>query len=253
MSINRFYIPKEDWNPYSLELTGDEAHHCRDVFRHGEGDKVILFNGAGVEATAAIRSLDKKRVQLETLNVTKAAPLPTTLTLAQGLIKGKNMDLVLQKATELGVSRIAPLLSERSVVKLAQDDASKKHTKWQRVVIEACKQSGQPWLPEILPAQSVESFFQIPPTEELPLLASLHPEARSLADHLTDFQDLQQRRPTSALVLIGPEGDFTPAEMATAQRQGCRPWTLGPIVLRSETAALYTLSVLGYELSRQSP
>ena len=86
--------------------------------------------------------------------------------------------------------------------------------------------------------------------EEFLLVASLHPDARQLNDLVKEFQDIHGQRPASALVLVGPEGDFTPAEMATAQRQGCLPWTLGPIVLRSETAALYTLSVLGYELGK---
>ena len=120
----------------------------------------------------------------------------------------------------------------------------------QRVIIEACKQSGQNWLPQIEEPQPVDSYFGQIPNEELLLLASLHPDARPLPDILREYREIREQRPTSALVMVGPEGDFTPAEMATAQRQGCLPWTLGPIVLRSETAALYTLSVLGYELSQ---
>ena len=201
----------------------------------------------------SVKSVSKHKVQLETLNVTKAADLPANLTLAQAVIKGKKMDLVLQKATELGVSRIVPLLSERSVVKLSGGGADKRREKWTRTVIEACKQSGQNWVPTVEEPQSVEQFFKQVPSEQLSLLASLHTEARPLPPILAEFEELNEgARPESALVMIGPEGDFTPAEMATAQRQGCLPWSLGPIVMRSETAALYTLSVLGYELGRSA-
>lgn len=250
MSLSRFYISPEEWNPYSLVLTGDEAYHCREVMRHQEGDKLLAFNGQGSEAMASVKSISKENIVLETQNVTKAEKLPASLTLAQAVLKGKNMDLVLQKATELGVSRVVPLLSERTVVKLDATDKVKKQAKWQRVLIEACKQSGQNWLPRIEEPQPVDSYFCQIPNEELLLLASLHPDARPLPDILREYREIREQRPTSALVVIGPEGDFTPAEMATAQRQGCLPWTLGPIVLRSETAALYTLSVLGYELSQ---
>ncbi len=252
MSLCRFHIPAADWNPQALALTGDEAHHCRDVMRHSEGDKLVVFNGQGTEATATIRTLGKDRIDLDCQTLTKSDPLPIALTLAQAVIKGKQMELILQKATELGASRIVPLLSERTVVKLdAPDERAKKQQKWQRILVEACKQSGQNWLPTLEEPQTVDSYFQQVPSEELRLLASLGPEARQLPSIVQEYEEIHQSRPASALALIGPEGDFTPAEMATAQRQGCLPWTLGPIVLRSETAALYTLSVLGYELRRQ--
>ena len=157
MSLSRFYISPEEWNPYSLVLTGDEAYHCREVMRHQEGDKLLAFNGQGSEAMASVKSISKENVVLETQNVTKAEKLPASLTLAQAVLKGKNMDLVLQKATELGVSRVVPLLSERTVVKLDAADKVKKQAKWQRVIIEACKQSGQNWLPPIEEPQPVDS------------------------------------------------------------------------------------------------
>ncbi len=249
MSLSRFYIHQEDWDTGSLVLTGDEAHHCREVMRLGEGDKLVAFNGQGSEAMARIHSANKTRIELETLTVSKSSRLPITLTLAQAVIKGKQMDLILQKATELGVARLVPLLSERTVVRLGAEDRAKKHAKWQRILIEACKQSGQNWLPQLEEPQGVETFFKRPPSEELLLLASLHPDARHLRSIVKEYGEINGGNPpSSALVLIGPEGDFTPAESATALRQGCLPWTLGPIVLRSETAALYTLSVLGYEL-----
>lgn len=251
MSLSRFYIPREHWKLDSLALAGDEARHCREVMRHGVGDKLVVFNGHGSEAMATVRHLDKDRVGLETHSVSKARRPRVGLTLAQAAIKGKNMELVLQKATELGAARVVPLLSARSVFKLDPKDRVKKFAKWNRVLVEACKQSGQNWLPQLTELQTIETFFKRPPEEDLLLIASLHAEARSLPSIVREFREIQKKPPSSALVLIGPEGDFTPAESATAQRQGCLPWTLGPIVLRSETAALYALSVLGYELGHR--
>ncbi|MFT4636978.1 MAG: 16S rRNA (uracil1498-N3)-methyltransferase [Verrucomicrobiales bacterium] len=250
MSLNRYYIPLESWNLQDLALTGEEAHHCREVMRHDVGDKLVVFNGCGTEAMATVRKSGKDRIELDSKGVTKSERFPISLTLVQAVIKGKTMELILQKATELGVSKVVPLLSERTVVKLDAKERAKKRAKWERILIEACKQSGQNWLPQIEEPQPVETFFKQVPSEELLLIASLHPGARPLPDIVQEATDIRSHRPTSALIMIGPEGDFTPAEMATAQRQGCLPWALGPIVLRSETAALYTLSVLGYELGK---
>ena len=129
---------------------------------------------------AKAREITKQEIRLDTLGVSKTAPLPIQVTLAQAVIKGKPMELILQKATELGASRIVPLLSERSVVKLDAADREKKAAKWERVLIEACKQSGQNWLPQLEDAQSVESFLAQPPNADLALLASLHADARQL-------------------------------------------------------------------------
>jgi 16S rRNA (uracil1498-N3)-methyltransferase len=173
------------------------------------------------------------------------------VTLAQAIPKGKNMDLIVQKATELGVSKIIPLLSERTVVHLDDDDLRRKREKWKQVVIEAAKQSGQDWLPEVAGPITPKQFFAEFDRYELPLVASLEQDARSFRNVLASFREQHGRRPASALILVGPEGDFTPAETSLAKRAGCFPVTLGPIVLRTETAAIYSLSVLAYELQGQ--
>ena len=158
------------------------------------------------------------------------------------------MDLIVQKATELGVGKIVPLLSERTVVLLEKEESEKKREKWKQVVIEAAKQSGQNWLPEVVAPVSPKHFFSTFDEYELPLVASLQRDARSLKKVLATFRDLHGRRPRTALILIGPEGDFTPAETSWAKSAGCIPVSLGPIVLRAETAAIFSLSVLSYEL-----
>ena len=122
--------------------------------------------------------------------------------------------------------------------------------KWQRVATEACKQSGQNWLPEVQIPKKPEELFQSDQLKyDLLLIASLQKESKHLKEILSEYQDSHQKtRPNSVLILIGPEGDFTPSEINVALNIGCSPMSLGPIVLRSETAALYSLSVLSYEL-----
>lgn len=248
MSTHRFYISPEQWNPSALILHGSEAHHCIDVLRLNIGARVIVFDGCGTETTNEIIKIGKVQVQLKTLLVSKSEPLRCALTLAQAVPKGKNMDLILQKATELGVSRIVPLLSERTVVQLKEEEARKRRKKWQQVVIEAAKQCGQNWLPEVAAPVTPEQFFAELGRYETPLIASLQANAQSFRTVFADFRERHGRRSTSALILIGPEGDFTPAESSLARIAGCIPVTLGPIVLRTETAAIYSLSVLAYEL-----
>jgi len=247
MAKHRFHIPPANWNPASLAVTGDEFHHCRDVMRCRPGDRVVVFNGVGTEADVEILSLDAARAPLKVWTLSETPRPPASLTLGQAVPKGKNMDLIVQKATELGASVIVPLLSERTVVRLDPDEARRKQEKWQRVAVEACKQCGQNWLPEVALPVSVDTFVAKAGRArpgELRLIAALTAEARPLRKILGD----QEIRPKAATILIGPEGDFTPAEVSLAIGAGFDPLTLGPIVLRSETAAIYALSVTGYEL-----
>lgn len=248
MSSHRFYIPPASWSASEPVLEGSEVHHCSGVLRLGPGARVTVFNGRGLEITCEIIEADKDRVRLKPILFGSSPKLRCAITLAQAIPKGKNMDLIVQKATELGVARIVPLLSERTVVHLDVADSQKRVEKWCAVVIEAAKQCGQNWLPEITVPVTPKQFFSEFDRYEAPLIASLQRDARSFKQVLRDFRDQHGRRPQSALMLIGPEGDFTPAEAAAAKSAGCAPVTLGPIVLRTETAALYSLSVLAYEL-----
>ena len=232
-------------------LDESEAHHCIDVLRLGVGSRVVVFNGRGSEITAEILALEKGRVHLKELISARAEPLRCAVTLAQAIPKGKSMDLIIQKATELGVAKIVPLLSDRTVVQLQEDELNKKREKWEQVVIEAAKQSGQDWLPEIAGPITPKQFFAEFDRYELPLVASLQNDARSFKKVLAHFREQHGRRPRSALILVGPEGDFTPAETSWAKSAGSIPVSLGPIVLRTETAAIYSLSVLAYELQGQ--
>lgn len=159
------------------------------------------------------------------------------------------MDLIVQKAVEIGAAEIAPIISDRTVVRLEEDEATQKQAKWQTIAIEAAKQCGQNWLPQVRKPMTLAQFFTAPARFDLQLIGSLQPDAQHLKRVLADYTAHHNgAHPASVLMLVGPEGDFTPAELNLARTHGCHPITLGPIILRVETAAIYCLSVLSYEL-----
>jgi len=246
--MSRFFLEAPAWNQATVVLSGSESHHVLDVLRHGVGDKITVFDGAGHEATARITGISGRCAVLNLGSTSTSARLPGAITLAQAIPKGKTMDLIVQKAVELGAIAVAPLLSDRTIVRLDADDIARKREKWQETAMEACKQCGQNFLPEISEPQTVATYLQKLPKEGLHLIASLQPDARPIKDvlafHREEFGDL----PKAVTIFIGPEGDFTPAELALCKSHGCLPVTLGPIVLRTDTAAIYCLSVLGHEL-----
>jgi len=264
--MHRFYISPNDWNPGALVLRGSEAHHARDVLRVKRGDRVVAFNGRGREVTAEVVDLARDEVHLRKLQENETPPLRCRITLGQAIPKGKNMDLIVQKAVEIGAAEIAPLISERTIVDLDIAEAEQKRSKWQQIAIEAAKQCGQNWLPTLQTPRKLKDFFsfveagvspanrprtqpgRLPLQFDLRLIGSLQPDALHLKHILSEYRERHGDRPQSVLMMVGPEGDFTPAELALAKSHGCRPITLGPIILRVETAAIYCLSVLSYEL-----
>jgi 16S rRNA (uracil1498-N3)-methyltransferase len=246
--MHRFYISPENWNPDALTLSGSEAHHARDVLRMTPGEKLVLFNGRGREITAEIIGFAGDQVQLRKLHEAKTPPLRCRIALGQAIPKGKSMELIVQKAVEIGAAEIAPIISDRTIVQVDPEIAAQKQAKWQQIAIEAAKQCGQNWLPRVQLPRKLGEFFANPATIDLRLIGSLQPDAQHLKKILTDYSGEHRHLPESVLMLVGPEGDFTPAELALARSHGCRPLTLGPIILRVETAAIYCLSILSYEL-----
>lgn len=246
--MHRFYISPESWDPRALILRDAEAHHARDVLRMKPGDRVVVFNGRGREITAEVSDVGRHEISLRKLQETETPPLRCRMSLGQAIPKGKNMELIVQKAVEIGAAEIAPLISERTIVDLDVKEAEQKREKWQQIAIEAAKQCGQNWVPTVLLPRKLKDFFGQQSAQDLRLIGSLQPDALHLKNLLSEYRDRHGDRPQSILMMVGPEGDFTPAELALAKSHGCRPITLGPIILRVETASIYCLSVLSYEL-----
>lgn len=223
--MHRFYLPDLS----APALSAVETHHCRHVLRLKTGDELTVFDGRGHEARCRLAEAGK----LEFLQHANAPTLHCRLTLAPAVTK-RNMDWIIQKANELGVAALAPLVTDRTIVRAAKPD------RWREIAVEACKQSGNNWLPEIHAPVPLTEFLENAGAFDLKLIAALAPGTVPLKSALKPAR--------SALVLIGPEGDFTSAEVELARAAGCAPVSLGPLTLRAETAALYALSVLRYEL-----
>lgn len=235
-----------------VRLSPEESHHLVVVNRARNGDPVVVFDGHGTEWTCELTDARKAGATLRIRSERTLPPLLCALTLAQALPKGGVMDDIVRHATELGTARIVPLQTERTQVHLDGDRSDKKIEKWRTVALEAAKQCGNPFVPEITGQQTLGVFLagDVVRGSELRLIASLHPGAKSLKTVLADFRTCNGAggaAPKSVVWLVGPEGDFSPAEMAAALAAGFEPVTLGPLVLRCDTAATAALSVLSYE------
>ena len=247
--MHRFYLPPEECRKELLVLSGPEAHHALNVLRIHPHERVVVLNGAGEELLCEVREADRRAITLKVVQKNAAPPLPCQVTLVQAVTKGKTMELIVQKATELGAHRIVPILSERTVPQVTVDSA--KIGKWAATAIESIKQCGSFWLPRVDAPLTTQAFLARGEKFDLSLIASLQGGARPPREHFDLFRAERNRPPKSVSVWIGPEGDFTPAETNAVRAAGALPITLGPLVLRSETAAIYCLSVINYEL--QSP
>lgn len=211
------------------------ARHAVRVLRLQAGDSLRLFNGMGGEYSAELVALNKREVRARLIEFDAAErESPVNITLALGISAGERMDYSLQKATELGVSAIQPLATERSVVKLAGERADKRLQHWQHVVIAACEQCGRNRVPAVAPVQKLFGYLAAADRSQRRLLLS--PDAPT---------SLKRVPPAAAVVLlVGAEGGLAPAEYEAAVASGFEPVSLGPRILRTETAPVAALAVL---------
>ena len=231
MRLSRFFIDA----PLSLgqhELPEAQAHYISRVLRHVAGDAVQLFDGSGQEYLGELIDVGKKAVRVELREqLAGQAESPLRIHLGQGLSRGERMDWAIQKATELGVGEITPIVSERCEVRLKDERADKRLAHWRQVAISACEQCGRSVLP-VIHAPLTLAEWQGHVQAELKLV--LHPVAAPLESHA---------RPHSLAFLIGPEGGLSEAEVAQAKAAGFHAARLGPRVLRTETAPVVALAV----------
>jgi 16S rRNA (uracil1498-N3)-methyltransferase len=226
------YVPQTE-----LEVDSDRAHYLSRVLRLGVGDSLSVFDGAGSEFAATISNMSKSSAILRIgEKIPTATESSLRLHLVQGISRGERMDFVVQKATELGVKRITPVLTEYGVVKLDAVRAEKRRNHWQKVAASACEQSGRVLLPLIDSAIPLKNWFGNKP-EQVDADLILKPGA---ATPLANIDAPE----TKVCVLIGPEGGFSNTEYEDADMAGFRPVSLGPRVLRTETASIATLAVL---------
>ena len=246
--MHRFYLPPEHCRGSSLQLTDREAHHATRVLRLRAGDEVLVLDGQGSEIFCTVLETKKNSVRLTVVSHKSTPPPPWQITLLQAVPKGKIIESIIQKAVELGVHRIVPLLTDRVVTRLEGADAAHKAGKLQQIAVEAIKQCGSPWLPKIELPMTPKEFLARNEKPELPLIASLQPGSQHARKYFEQFQSAHRRKPATTCVWIGPEGDFTLEEVQAIQAAGALPITLGRLVLRVETAATYCLAILNHEL-----
>ena len=248
-NMHRFYLPPESCRGEALRLDGREAHHALHVLRLERGEPVTVLNGAGDEFFCVVESTTKDSLVLAVKErKTHSAP-PCPITLFVAIPKGKIIEDIIQKAVELGVGRIVPLLTERVITHLDREGAEQKRDKWQQVAVEAIKQCGAAWLPKVETPTAIKEVLVRGEKPELMLVGSLQTERRHPRLWLDEFKQRHGRPPTGVGIWIGPEGDFTLAELLAIEQAGAKPITLGQLTLRVETAAIYCLSFLNYELS----
>jgi 16S rRNA (uracil1498-N3)-methyltransferase len=247
--MHRFYLPPGESRGDTLSLSERDAHHAAHVLRLRDGERIVVLDGAGQELLCEARKDGHDRFTLVVKQRSSVPPLPCQITLLQAIPKGKIIEGIIQKSTELGAHCIVPILSDRVTTQLDDESAASKAERWQLTAVEAIKQCGSAWLPKIESPVTPKDYLARGEKFELPLVASLQSDRRHPRDYVKTFQAEKGRLPNTACVWIGPEGDFTPAEMNAIKSAGALPITLGRLVLRSETAAIYSLSVLNYELS----
>jgi 16S rRNA (uracil1498-N3)-methyltransferase len=249
MQLHRFYLPPANCREDILRLDGQEARHALRVLRLQPGDQAIVLDGAGHEFFCEVETTLRDSLSLRVKKKNVTSPLPCSITLFIGIPKGKIIESIIQKSVELGATRIAPLLTERVVTRLDEKDAAHKREQWRQTAIEAMKQSGAPWLPEIETPAAIKDFLGRKEMPDLQFVGSLQKERRHPREVFREYEKAHDRRPGSAAAWIGPEGDFTLDELKAIQNAGAQPISLGNLVLRVETAAVYCLSILNYELN----
>jgi len=229
-----------------VQLTGPEAHHLRTVLRLSPGDPLTFFDGTGARYQARIEHLLKDRVTATIIGHTLDSPPKVGLHLGQALLKGQRMDLVLQKATELGVEAIWLFHSEHVIQKNPKEAQMER---WQRIILEACKQCDRARPPEIHAPRDLTELMAHPPPCDLRLIFWEHEARQTLAEALVG----QKNNCQSAFFLLGPEGGFSETEVACARQAGFAPISLGPRILRAETATLAATAILQFALGNLDP
>lgn len=241
--MSRFYVPREAVAAGKITVTGNEAHHILDVMRLKVSDRVVCFDGTGNVYAGIIREIGRKTLIIEVTDTRKQdTQSPVQVTLIQALPKKEKMDYIVEKATELGVHAIVPVTTERTIVQWDEEKKVSVVERWRKIAKEAAKQCGRADIPRVEPVHSFEQAVKSMPGFDRVFLAALTDETIPLKDAVSDFKG------KSIAVAIGPEGDFTPEEVAEVMKNtNVLLVSLGPRVLKSDTAGLAVLAILNHE------
>ena len=248
--MRRFFVDPENIIDAYAVLTGTEARHISAVLRLTTGTTVTLFDGSGSYYEAMLTKISPARVEARIVAITPyidtAADFHPALHLGMGLLKGKKMDFIIQKITELGIESLHPFRSDYCA---ALDAAAGRLSRWQKIALEACKQCNRPKPPDLHEAKDFIELLSLPENDEhgLKLIFWEEAEQKPLQETLAQLPEIK-----SALVLIGPEGGFSSGEVAHAVAAGYQPVSLGRRILRAETAAIAAVSILQHELGNLS-
>jgi len=240
--MSRFFVPKESVKGNIIHVAADEAHHILDVMRLKVLDEVTVFDGTGKEYTGIVRAADRKTLEVQIKSMRESSVgRDSLLTLIQAITKKDKMDYIAEKATELGVSRIIPVITERTIPEWNDEKKTSVVERWRKIAQEAAKQSGRLDIPEILPIRSFLECVKDIDDYDIKLIAALSDRAIKIKDVLTGCNGVK------IAIAIGPEGDFTPHEIEEAVKADFKVVNLGPLTLKSDTAGLAVLSIISYE------
>jgi 16S rRNA (uracil1498-N3)-methyltransferase len=240
----RFFVKPEDIGVDSIKISGDEYNHIKNVLRLKASDIITVSDGMGTDYTARIGGFESNCVMADIISSnTNFTEPPIEVTLFQGIPKSDKMDLIIQKSIELGVKRIVPVKMERTVVKFGSEkDVDSKVTRWQRIALEASKQCNRGRLAKVERPVAFDAALELSGNSHIRILPYENEKANTLKTALENngVKDIS--------VFIGPEGGFTEEEVRSAELANVIPVTLGPRILRTETAGIVVLSILMYEL-----
>lgn len=246
--LHRFFVPPDWLEEDRVTIVGSLVHQIRNVLRLGPGDHIVVLDNSGWEREVEITRVGKEHVSGRVVDKRLASGEPRTqITLYQSVLKGRRFEFVLQKGTELGIVEFVPLISDRCLI-ASLDDVDKKGERWQRIILEAAEQSRRGRLPRLRPAMFFPSACENARQGGLSLIP--WEEARDV-EGITSLRSVLRgagQPPFSVNIFVGPEGGFTPGEIELARQYGLIPISLGPRILRAETAGLVAAAAILYEL-----
>lgn len=243
--MHRFYVDGYSGNGNTIDITGGDVNHIRNVLRLKAADNIIINDGAGTDYVCAIETIGNDVVTARIVDVNRnAAELSTRLVLFQGMPKADKLELIIQKSVELGVSEIVPVMTKRTVVKLDAKKEDKKLARYNMIATSAAKQSGRGIIPEVKPFMSFKEALAYAGTLDMSIIP--YEEAKGIEYSRQIIKNIKGKK--SLGIFIGPEGGFAKEEVEAAIDIGAKCITLGNRILRTETAGLAVVSVIMFEL-----